>query len=287
MGATNKKEESIMRLALFYFSGTGNTRYIARQICESLNNKGYDATAYSIEVLSSAKVHELIDNASIVGIGWPIYGSDIPVNMQRFIKNLPIVDDKPLLSFCTQYLFSGDGAVVMREVLESKGYVQKWAMQFNMPNNLSVKGSPFKVIDNYDEHLKKYLIPNKVKIEILTDKIVTSKKYLKGSTIFHTILALSQRPFFRGCGKKLAKRLFSVSDRCIGCSLCSDICPNTVIKIEDSKAKFVNTDECVLCFRCVNFCPKDSIAVLKTVQKPHYKGPDRETYNAIIENKKA
>jgi formate hydrogenlyase subunit 6/NADH:ubiquinone oxidoreductase subunit I/flavodoxin len=276
-----------MRLALFYFSGTGNTRYIARQLCERLNYKGYDATPYSIEGLSSSKVHELIDNSSIVGVGWPIYGSDIPLNMQRFIKNMPIVDDKPLLSFCTQNHFSGDGAVVMRDVLESKGYVQKWAMQFNMPNNLSFKGFPVKVTDNYEEHLNRYLMPNKEKIEVLTDKIVSGAKYLKGATVLHTILAQSQRPFFRGFSKNVAKRWLGVNDKCIGCALCSDICPNNVIKIVDGKAKFTNIDDCVLCFRCVNFCPRGAVTVLKSSPKAHYKGPDCETYNAVIENKKA
>lgn len=276
-----------MRLALFYFSGTGNTRYIARHICNRLNDKGFDATAYSIEGLSSSKVHELIDNASIVGLGWPIYGSDIPINMQRFIKNMPIVEDKPLLSLCTQYLFSGDGAVVMRDVLEGKGYVQKWAMQFNMPNNLAMKGSPLKVTDDYEQHAKKYIVPNKEKIEILTDRIIKGINYIKGATIFHTILALSQRPFFRLGAHKMARKLFSVNSDCSGCSLCSDMCPKNVIKIVDGKAKFVNTNDCVLCFRCVNFCSQDAVTILKSVKTPHYKGPDKETFNAIIKDKKA
>ena len=112
-----------MGLVLFYFSGTGNTRYIAHHLCNNLNDKGYNAQAVSIEKLKNADAHKMIDNTSAIGLAWPIYGSDIPRNMQKFIKAMPITEKKPLLTFCTQLLFSGDGAVVMRRELEGKGYL--------------------------------------------------------------------------------------------------------------------------------------------------------------------
>ena len=144
-----------MSLVLFYFSGTGNTRYIARRICDTLNEHNYEANAVSIENLPTKQAQIMIDNASVVGLGWPIYGSDAPKVVKDFVKNMPIADKRPLLTFCTQLMFSGDGAVVMRNQLEAKGYVQKWAMQFNMPNNLSIRGIPLSCSDDYLEHEEK------------------------------------------------------------------------------------------------------------------------------------
>ena len=276
-----------MNLVLFYFSGTGNTRYIAHHLCDRLNDSGYNATAVSIEGLNFLEAHELIDNSSAVGLAWPIYGSDIPNNMKQFIKSMPIVENKPLLTFCTQMLFSGDGAVVMRKALESKGYVQKWAVQFNMPNNLIVIGVSSKGKDDYSIHEQKYLIAARKKIERLKDNIISGTKYISGATIGYTILAMSQRPLYKLFGHNVMIKWLGVNEKCTGCALCAQMCPKRVIEMVDGKAVYKNRDECLLCFRCSNFCPHSAITFLKTVKSTRFKGPDEQTYKSIITDKKA
>jgi ferredoxin len=240
----------------------------------------------SIENLPTKKAQILIDNASVVGLGWPIYGSDAPNIIKTFVKNMPIVENKPFLTFCTQMLFSGDGAIVMSRKLEAKGYVQKWAMQFNMPNNLPMVGSPLSVSDDYLSHEEKYLDHARKKAEYLAFMILKNVEHIKGASIFHTIAAMSQRPVFRAMHGAFEK-MIKVNDDCTGCGLCSDICPTNALKIEGERAVRVKKEECTLCLRCVNFCPKNAVNLTKKVKLPHYKGPDKETYKYIIENKKA
>ena len=276
-----------MSLVLFYFSGTGNTRYIAKRICATLNGRGYEAEAVSIEGMSPAEARTMIDNSSAVGLGWPIYGSDIPDIMKDFIKYMPIVENKPLLTFCTQMAFSGDGAVVMRGFLEAKGYVQKWAMQFNMPNNVSVRGIPISSSDDYAINEEKYLKRARKKADYLAYKVLKNVEVIKGATVFHTIAAMSQRPAYRYLVHKAMTKKLGVSESCTGCSLCVDMCPRGVIKLEDGKARHVNIKECTLCFRCIDFCPKSAVTYGGKVKEPLYKGPDRETYMAITQGKKA
>ncbi len=276
-----------MSLVLFYFSGTGNTRYIARRICDTLNEHGYEATAISIENLNSMEARIQIDNSSVVGLGWPIYGSDIPAIMQSFIKSMPIADGKPLLTFCTQMAFSGDGAVVMRRQLESKGYVQKWAMQFNMPNNVSVKGIPLSVCDDYAMHEEKYLKTAREKADNFAFKVLNNVEDINGATIFNTIAAMSQRPAFKYLMHDAAKKKIGVNDDCNGCGMCVQMCPKNVFKLDSGKAYRANVKECTLCLRCTNFCPQGAVTVFKSVKKPLYKGPDKETYSAILNDKRA
>ena len=38
-----------MRLSIFYFSGTGNTKWLAAQLSEKLNAKSHTADCYTIE----------------------------------------------------------------------------------------------------------------------------------------------------------------------------------------------------------------------------------------------
>jgi len=276
-----------MSLVLFYFSGTGNTRYIARRICETLSSRGYKARAVSIENLNTADARTMIDNSSAVGLGWPIYGSDIPTIMQKFIKSMPIVENKPLLTFCTQMAFSGDGAVVMRTQLEAKGYAQKWAMQFNMPNNLSMRGIPLSCSEDYVCHEEKYLKRARKKADYLAFKVLKNVEDIKGATIFHTVAAMSQRPFFKYIGHNAMTKMFKINKNCNGCGLCVEMCPMKVLMLKEEKAARVNYKDCTLCLRCVDFCPKDAISFSRTAKTPHFKGPDMETYKAIIRDKKA
>ncbi len=276
-----------MGLVLFYFSGTGNTRYIAHHLCDSLNAHGYNAKAVSIEGLNQIEANEMIDNNSVIGLAWPIYGSDIPANMQRFIKAMPVVENKPLLTFCTQMAFSGDGAVVMRRVLEGKGYIQRWAMQFKMPNNVIARGLPFKGRDDYEWFEVKYLKRARKLADYLAYKIIKNVQHIRGATIGHTILAMSQRPAFKYFGHGALAKLLGVNNKCTGCKLCTQMCPQRVIEMVEGKAVHKNTSDCIVCFRCSNFCPHDAITFLGGVKKPRYKGPDAQTHKAIVTNKKA
>ncbi len=47
-------------------------------------------------------------------------------------------------------------------------------------------------------------------------------------------------------------------DKCIGCGICSDICPPKTIKIKNKKARIVRR-ACIKCFCCQEFCPKKAI----------------------------
>ena len=276
-----------MSLVLFYFSGTGNTRYIARRICDTLSARGYDANAVSIENMTPMEARTMIDNSSAVGLGWPIYGSDIPNIMKSFIKTMPIVENKPLLTFCTQMAFSGDGAVVMRHQLESKGYVQRWAMQFNMPNNISVKGVPLKCTDDYAEHEEKYLKQARKKADFLAFKVLKNVDDIRGATVFHTLAALTQRPAYKYLVHGAMVKKFGVNGDCNGCGLCAEICPRGAITVADGRARYINRKECTLCLRCADFCPNAAITFSGKVKKPLYKGPDKETFRAILADKKA
>ena len=277
----------IMSFVLFYFSGTGNTRYIAKRICETMSSRGYAAEEVSIEGLSVADARTMIDNSSVVGLGWPIYGSDIPPIMKKFIQSMPIVENKPLLTFCTQMVFSGDGAVIMRHRLEAKGYVQKWAMQFNMPNNISVGGIPIKCSGDYAQHEEKYLKQARKKADFLAYKVQKNVEDIRGATIFHTLAAMSQRPAYKYLVHGAMVKKLGVNGDCTGCGLCADMCPKDAITVENGKARHTNRKECTLCFRCMDFCPKAAVTYSGRVKKPLYKGPDKQTYDAILAEKKA
>ncbi len=50
-------------------------------------------------------------------------------------------------------------------------------------------------------------------------------------------------------------------EKCIGCSLCTEVCPQAVIEMIDNKAHIVDFNACMECGACVNNCPSKAISV--------------------------
>lgn len=269
------------KISMFYFSGTGNTLYAAEYLSTILS-KDSIVKNYSIEKISHNEGYEEIKKSDITVFLYPIYGSDLPDNMKQFILGLPSLNNKVCCVICTQFLFSGDGASVMHQVLMQKGYIQKWAFQLKMPNNLCMKGSPFKQISDYKE-LEKSLDKSNIKINHIANYINNDIKKIEDRSIFHNILGLLQRPAFRGRVKSHIQKSFQLdSKKCINCQICVKSCPAKVISIENDKVDYINRDKCLVCFRCINFCPKTAISYKGQIKKPQYKGPTKEIYKMIV-----
>jgi len=73
---------------IFYFSGTGNTWWAAQRLAEELEKYKFQTSTHSIEQVSQEKANDLIGQADLVGLGYPIYGSDAPLIMQDFCWSL-------------------------------------------------------------------------------------------------------------------------------------------------------------------------------------------------------
>ena len=70
---------------------------------------------------------------------------------------------------------------------------------------------------------------------------------------------------------------FVVTDHCIGCGLCQEICPCGAILISGGKPAWVKS-KCVRCLGCLHRCPAQAI---------HWKTPEEDQgryYNPRVES---
>jgi uncharacterized protein (DUF362 family)/NAD-dependent dihydropyrimidine dehydrogenase PreA subunit len=63
-------------------------------------------------------------------------------------------------------------------------------------------------------------------------------------------------------GKKVPTRRPTVTDKCIACGDCEEICPRGAIQIENEHA-FVDDSKCIRCFCCHEVCPEKAIDLVE------------------------
>lgn len=48
---------------------------------------------------------------------------------------------------------------------------------------------------------------------------------------------------------------------CVGCGLCTEVCPHGVFVLTGTKAKIADLDACIECGACAKNCPAEAIGV--------------------------
>jgi len=61
--------------------------------------------------------------------------------------------------------------------------------------------------------------------------------------------------------KNVASIKIDSPDKCIGCGMCTDVCPHNVFTMNNNKAEIINKDACMECGACKLNCPVGIITV--------------------------
>jgi len=51
------------------------------------------------------------------------------------------------------------------------------------------------------------------------------------------------------------------SELCVGCGLCTEVCPQAVLALVDGRARIVERDACMECGACMENCPTGALRV--------------------------
>ncbi|MCH5163692.1 MAG: hypothetical protein J1F36_01600, partial [Clostridiales bacterium] len=107
------------KLRAFYFSGTGNTKFVTEYLLSKLSC-AFDVKA--LDIMDKCDFAREFDEAEVVLIAFPIYGSAPPIPMRNFVvKYAAQLSGKTVAIAETQYFFSGDGAASIGRTLQKNG----------------------------------------------------------------------------------------------------------------------------------------------------------------------
>jgi NAD-dependent dihydropyrimidine dehydrogenase PreA subunit/flavodoxin len=270
-------------IVIFYFSGTGNTWWVSQELVRQFDKLGRTARAYSIEAVNAEEAAALIGSASLTGFGYPIHGSDLPLPMKDFIKSLPEGAGQQAFVFCTQWLWSGDGASVGGTMLHEKGFKVQWGEHFLMPNNVTVSIISLPYSNDY-ARLNNVLARASRAATFFAGEIIAGRPFLHGFSQVSFYLGCLQRLPFRRVYHKLQNDIGIDQENCIDCGECLRLCPVDNFYYEGDQIK--TKGSCILCLRCYNFCP---VAAITHMGRPHlhsrgepYKGPVKDFDPTIL-----
>ncbi len=266
---------------VFYFSGTGNTWWVADRIIRHLDAGNINASAVSIDTLTPKKADWWIKTADLVLFGWPVYGSDLPEPVKRFIDALPVNEKgKHVHLFCTQMGFSGDGAWTAHKRLKAKGLIVDTAEHFTMPSNMSMFKGFLGTPD--EKSIKKIISKAETQVEDYVRRLLMDRARIKGR--YSLLLGLVQRGPYRLYQGAAQKKVGVDATRCTHCGLCESLCPVHNITIQ-SVPEFAG--HCAQCLRCYSFCPANAITFYgraRDVQKEGkpYSMPDKHFKPSLL-----
>ncbi|MBN2540061.1 MAG: EFR1 family ferrodoxin [Bacilli bacterium] len=237
-----------------YFSGTGNTKFAVETFANKLEE---NPNIHSIE--EELDYDTLIQSADSVLIGYPIYGSDIPIIMRDFlVMHLSAFQKKTILTLATQMLFSGDGGGLACYFLKPANVKCIASMHINLPENISdIKLFKLRTVEESQKVYEKAMR----KIDRYVELVQAGKPVKTGRRFYSRALGfLMQRAYFRPFHKVMQRAWTLNEETCIACGICVKNCPVSNLELKDKLV--ISQDQCVLCYRCVNLCPKQSIKIL-------------------------
>lgn len=233
---------------ILYFTGTGNCLYVARQLADE------NTTLLSIPQLMRNKQFRL--EADEIGLVYPVYGHMPPNMVRRFFEKAQIKAD---------YMFA-----VLTFGMRKCNAVEIWDKTAAKFGHRFHYISTLMMVDNW---LPNFDMNEQIKMDKhIPENLAAIKKDITARRKWHQPVSQEEREQHEGFMKfsgidpevgflMKSEKAFTITDACIGCGICTYVCPRGNYNLT---AEGVKTEgDCEFCFACIQNCPQRAIQFAK------------------------
>ena len=267
---------------LYYFSATGNSLQLAKDYASNLNAELVNITS----ILNKSLDKEIIETeANVIGFIFPVYFFGLPKIVCSFLEKLVIKSKNPYIFAVVTY--GGFKGSALNQIAM---YLSKHNLKLNYGGGINTVGTYIKMYDVDPLKITEKLEKAKIKANKLLAEIKAQKH--KGiSPKMNVFSKIMYSKYLKECENNSS--CFIVDASCVGCGLCSELCPTQNIKAaagaqvfspceaENETAERAVTffrptfsNKCQQCFTCVHWCPKQSIQYTESTRgKNRYQNP--------------
>ena len=250
-----------MKTDLFYYTGTGNSLWIARGLAKGFG----DARIYPMSRIPG----EVIENgADAIGIIFPVHIWGLPHPVIAFVDALA---RNPSCYHFAVAVNAGQVAatlVQLRRLMQAKGLSLSSGFEIAMPSNYILWGGPG------PEETRMVRFDNaRAKIGVIAAAVVRREErpVAKGPSWQNILLSWLYKLSFPRV--PFMDKSFWVDERCNACTICASICPCGNIALEAGRPVWLH--QCEQCLACIQWCPQEAIQFgKKTPRHERYHHPE-------------
>ena len=243
---------------VFYFTGTGNSRYIAQRIAVTLGDEllSMNDRIKAGDILPVTSAERLI-------IVTPTYAWRIPRIVRDWLAetDFPCGTQAWFVMSCGSEI--GNAAQYNHELCQKKQLTYMGTAQIIMPEN-------YIAMFNVPQAEEAWQIVAKAEPDI--DRVISAISANQAfpqprSNLYNRFMSGPVNPIFYSFFVKA--NAFTSGDACTGCGQCARLCPTNNITIQNGKP--VWGGDCTHCMACICRCPEEAIEYgKKSLGKPRY-----------------
>jgi formate hydrogenlyase subunit 6/NADH:ubiquinone oxidoreductase subunit I len=242
-----------MHTTIYYFSGTGNSLAVAKELAEKLGN---------CQLTPIAQVWQqdrIVADAERVGLVFPLYYLGLPKLVLEFVQKADFSASQYTFAVMTRGApFMGGALHHLKQLLSSKSQQLQAGWYVDMPSN----------------YIPWFTLPAEEAQRIMFQK--ASQKVLnlveqvqRGAHVYERELLFWLRPFRNNPYLKAANhkdRHFQVENNCNSCGICQKVCPvKNITLTAGSQPEWQH--HCQECLACLHACPQRAIQFGKNTHK--------------------
>ena len=262
---------------IFYFSGTGNSRWAAIRLASATQERLIDIAEEMrrMKVSGADKTEPFIlKKGERLGFVFPVHGWRVPRLVRDFLSRLVIAGNFPF-AYCV--CTAGDSIGLTIENLNatlaanaslSRMGIHEVSSAYSLIMPESYVGLPFMDVDPKENEIRKKE-KSALELEVICEEVFNRKEGVNRLV----------KGFWPWCLTKVLggffehvlitdKRFHVTPEKCVKCGICANVCP--VGDIEGGKGKipkWLHHKDCLTCFSCYHHCPHHAIEFGHQTQK--------------------
>lgn len=249
-----------MNTTIYYFSATGNSLDVARELAQK--------TGAKLKSLAPFSYREETAEDETVGIVFPVYDWNMPYVVRDFVRMLGVSKARYFFAVATCNYLPGRALISMKKELIAKGKTLNAGFVVNMPGTyLPMYGA------NPEKMQQIKFAAMRKKTDFIAKTVLAGKnrRMDKSPLLIDRLLASKMEKHMDNFPAK--DREFVVEPGCNGCGTCASVCPFGNIVMEEKKPVWLH--KCQQCLACIHLCAKECIQIgSKTKNRKRYKNPN-------------
>ena len=243
---------------ILYFSGTGNSKFVAQRIAVALGDEIVNLN----DRIKSGDTSP-VETGERVIIVTPTYAWRIPRVVRDWLRKTELRGAKQVWFVMTCGSEIGNADKYNRELCTEKRLSCMGTAQIVMPENyIAMFSAP------QADEAREIVAKTEPNIDCVIASIQSNQPFAptRNNLYDRFMSGPVNLIFYKFCVKADA---FTVSDTCIGCGQCAKRCPMNNVTLKDGKP--VWGKNCTHCMACICYCPVSAIEYgKKSVGQPRY-----------------